>query len=672
MAIPPPLRSKVSTSASRWPGRKTSSASQKAISSPRASAMPRLRAAATPAFSWRDHAHRLRERGRDLGGRVARAVVDDHHLEVGVRLPERGGDRRAERRLRRRRPGSRPRPSRGQPLVQLEVAAPRAARPSRRLRPAGPPRPAAARVPDRPAPFAAPRPARPDPRARAARSRRRPTSSRRPRTLVATSGVPEASVSRAASGSPSQRDGMTTTSAAPISARASGRTPRKLTRSATSGSAASRSSCGPKRPVADDRQRRARHAARSAAIASAWFFCSTSRPTASTSRVPGSSPSSERSAGGGAGPTALTTVVSGGSPCSSSAAATPGPHATAGSPAARRRRTVPGQSSSGTPCTLDEPGRPAAAKRGETGCEAHASDCARARGRASSPGLRGEPHCAAAGTRHGRRWTSGSGSGSAFQLRSQRSGRGGDEDLMAGRARAAVGGEKHLLGTAGAELLDHVEDAHSSRRARPSAARPPPARSARPPARRPCCRAACAVPGSRQAARARPRARVATPARRRSRSRRRRRAPGSRRRACRRPADRLPSPRGSRLAGCRPATAERAHRAPAAARATSATKPWKRASTPASLAWRSSASRSEPAPKISSRTGTSASRTASIRRSIPFQYSRFAATPATSTSCWPDARIAPGSTPRGITCSRRGEKPCASRKSAIACEGATT
>ena len=49
--MPPPWRSKVSTSASRCRGRKTSSASQNAISSPRASAMPRLRAAATPAFS---------------------------------------------------------------------------------------------------------------------------------------------------------------------------------------------------------------------------------------------------------------------------------------------------------------------------------------------------------------------------------------------------------------------------------------------------------------------------------------------------------------------------------------------------------------------------------------------------------------------------------------------
>ena len=105
---------------------------------------------------------------------------------------------------------------------------------------------------------------------------------------------------------------------------------------------------------------------------------------------------------------------------------------------------------------------------------------------------------AAAGIRHGRRWTSGSGSGSAFQLRSQRSRRGGDEDVMAGRARASVGGEKHLLGAPGAELLDHVEDAHSSSVERDH---PPGDLLRREVLGHPlggrCCRAACAVPGSR-------------------------------------------------------------------------------------------------------------------------------------------------------------------------------
>ena len=97
-----------------------------------------------------------------------------------------------------------------------------------------------------------------------------------------------------------------------------------------------------------------------------------------------------------------------------------------------------------------------------------------------------------------------------------------------------------------------------------------------------------------------------------------------------------------RAAGCRRATAARARRAPASRSRTSATKPWKRASTPAVPrlplelgrgASRRRRSRAAAAPRTS--------RAASSSTSIPFQYSRFAATPATSTSCPSPARTAP-------------------------------
>jgi hypothetical protein len=91
-------------------------------------------------------------------------------------------------------------------------------------------------------------------------------------------------------------------------------------------------------------------------IASAWFFCSTSRPTAITSRVSGPTPSSARSAGGGAGETAFGTIATGVRPVLLERCLDPGPQATAARPESRTRRTDAGQSSSGPPWRLTRPG----------------------------------------------------------------------------------------------------------------------------------------------------------------------------------------------------------------------------------------------------------------------------------------------------------------------------
>ena len=77
------------------------------------------------------------------------------------------------------------------------------------------------------------------------------------------------------------------------------------------------------------------------------------------------------------------------------------------------------------------------------------------------------PDCAANGTRGGRnspraplderhRQRLGA------ELGCERAGRGRDEHLMAGSMRATVRRDEHLLGAPDAELLDHVEDSHSS------------------------------------------------------------------------------------------------------------------------------------------------------------------------------------------------------------------
>ena len=57
---------------------------------------------------------------------------------------------------------------------------------------------------------------------------------------------------------------------------------------------------------------------------------------------------------------------------------------------------------------------------------------------------------------------------------------------------------------------------------------------------------------------------------------------------------------------------------------------------------------------------------------MPFQYSRFTATPATSASRSGLLPSPVASMPYGITCTRREGKPFVTMKSAIACEGATT
>ena len=108
-----------------------------------------------------------------------------------------------------------------------------------------------------------------------------------------------------------------------------------------------------------------------------------------------------------------------------------------------------------------EPRRPPAAERGETGCETYGRivrvhEVRPRLADGSAYGVRGcgNPPWPALDEWHRQ--------GSGLQFRGPRSGRGGDEDIVARRAGAAVGGEKHLLGPAGAELLDHVEDAHSS------------------------------------------------------------------------------------------------------------------------------------------------------------------------------------------------------------------
>ena len=52
--------------------------------------------------------------------------------------------------------------------------------------------------------------------------------------------------------------------------------------------------------------------------------------------------------------------------------------------------------------------------------------------------------------------------GLPVELLRQRARRGGDEHLVAGLARTAVGGDQDPLRPAGSELLDHVEDPQSS------------------------------------------------------------------------------------------------------------------------------------------------------------------------------------------------------------------
>ena len=93
MAIPP-CTSQTSRSASRCSANQRSSASQKVISSPDAASMPRLRAAATPAFSCRTSLTGPPSALTIVGGPVGRAVVDDDELEVAVGLPEHATRRR--------------------------------------------------------------------------------------------------------------------------------------------------------------------------------------------------------------------------------------------------------------------------------------------------------------------------------------------------------------------------------------------------------------------------------------------------------------------------------------------------------------------------------------------------------------------------------------------------
>ena len=268
------------------------------------------------------------------------------------------------------------------------------ARRSPRPRPAGPLRRAAARARGSSSTRrSARRRARRRPRARAARSARR----RRARAGRARRSPPAACRRRAppgpTSGRPSQRDGITTTSAAPISARASGRTPRKRTRSATPVSAASRSSSGRSGPspaiasVASGHLRQRGDRERVVLLLD-------EPPDGEHEPRPGLEPELGRAVGRGrGGPDARsTTVASGGRPCCSSAAATPGPHATGGRPEGAAGAPFRGQSCSGTPWTLTSPGgrRP---RRVARPVASAMSGCARARRPAASRGRPGEPRC---------------------------------------------------------------------------------------------------------------------------------------------------------------------------------------------------------------------------------------------------------------------------------------
>ncbi len=170
--------------------------------------------------------------------------------------------------------------------------------------------------------------------------------------------------------------------------------------------------------------------------------------------------SSARSAGGGAGPTAFGTVASGMQPCSSSAAATPGPHATGARPEARTSRTVAGQSSSGPPWTLTRPGgRGRGAWRGPSRGHHRV-----VRVDDVGPRVAHRPPHGASRSRDAPRLAPDEGERVRLgvELRGERAGRGRDGHLVAGLAGAAVGRDEDPLRAAGAELLDHVEDPHSS------------------------------------------------------------------------------------------------------------------------------------------------------------------------------------------------------------------
>ena len=112
-------------------------------------------------------------------------------------------------------------------------------------------------------------------------------SSRIPSTGVLSTGVPAASASSATSGRPSQSEENTTRSARASSAGTSWRTPVSVTRSprpsaATCASSAPRS--GPSPTIMKRASGRAAATSAAAAMKRAWFFCSTSRPTAMTTR----------------------------------------------------------------------------------------------------------------------------------------------------------------------------------------------------------------------------------------------------------------------------------------------------------------------------------------------------------------------------------------------------
>ena len=80
-------------------GDQRSSSSQKAIHSPRAAAIPRLRAALTPAgCSIANHHDARIGGGRDRRGVVGRSIVDHDDLEIGDLLGENGPQRAPEER----------------------------------------------------------------------------------------------------------------------------------------------------------------------------------------------------------------------------------------------------------------------------------------------------------------------------------------------------------------------------------------------------------------------------------------------------------------------------------------------------------------------------------------------------------------------------------------------
>ena len=391
---------------------------------------------------------------------------------------------------------------------------------------------------------------------------------------------------------------------------------------------------------------------------------------------PGSSPSAARSAGGGAGANGVRDRRERRSaPCSlerrrdARAAGDAGRARRAGAP-----RTVAGPVLLGDAVDADEPGRPPAAERGEAGDEGHGRVVRVHDVAAAVCGSLGGRRARRAGMRHGRRWTSGSGKGSAVEL-ARRAAPGAAATKTSCPAAARPGTSRRVParprrcrapGSRGGCAQSLVERDASPRRRRR-------ARSARAAARAPlraelarrsgspasCSRASASarglsgstsspvspsttssgIPPTRvaddgQAGRHRleDRERQVVGARgldehvelRRAARARRRRSRGSARR--RRPL--APAARA-------PREASRRRRARAAAAPRPAARPRAGRRSPSST-------------RGSRRLRRRARRD---RRAV---------------------RAAPESTPSGITWRSRGEKPWASRKSAIACEGATT